>query len=550
VFSGYHLAYSNKTLPGVYVGNVSFSGLNKAMVLEKLEVLDTVLSGDWQLIVGDKTYMVNNEKIGYNFNRDVALHQLFTVGREKNLLESFRNKFISLSIGYHVLPVYDIDQKKYDEFVNNVIENATSEYINSTYKLDENDQLLVVPEVIGYTVSREKVEKALYNKYILLDSTKSEKIALTQVNPEVNSLTLVNNMPFVSDFLTRQFSILYNNQKWIPSKQEKLEIITANNELTINKNNAFLKQVVEAINNPKTVEVFEEKDGKVVKFIPANNGVEVDEKEFYQELRNSIVNPQTTFLQVPVKITEVNKGSNEFGVKELIGSGETTYYHSALNRVFNVNLAAVRVTGILVAPEEVFSFANTVGDVSAATGYKSGYIIYNNKTILGDGGGLCQVSTTLFRAALDAGLPIVSRTGHSYRVSYYEQNSDPGFDATVFVPSVDLKFKNDTGNYILIISESKPDEYYLKYSIYGTNDGRKVSITKPAITSVTPPPGSVYQDDNSLPKGTVKQVEWATWGAKVEFSRTIERQGTVVSQETFKTNYTPWANAFLVGTKE
>ena len=100
---------------------------------------------------------------------------------------------------------------------------------------------------------------------------------------------------------------------------------------------------------------------------------------------------------------------------------------------------------MLIPPGGTISYNEIVGDISAATGYQPAYIIKDGRTILGDGGGVCQVSTTLFRAGLSAGLPILERHPHAYRVHYYEEGGyKPGLDATVFAPGVDLKMKNDT----------------------------------------------------------------------------------------------------------
>ena len=142
--------------------------------------------------------------------------------------------------------------------------------------------------------------------------------------------------------------------------------------------------------------------------------------------------------------------TNRLGIVDLIGQGESYFRHSITSRIHNIDLASSRLDGVLIAPGEIFSFNQAVGEISKTTGYRDAYIIQNGRTTLGAGGGVCQVSTTLFRAALNAGLPIIERHAHAYRVSYYEQDSKPGFDATVFSPTADLKFKNDTNAYILV----------------------------------------------------------------------------------------------------
>jgi vancomycin resistance protein YoaR len=169
---------------------------------------------------------------------------------------------------------------------------------------------------------------------------------------------------------------------------------------------------------------------------------------------------------------------------------------------------------------------------------------------LGDGGGVCQVSTTFFRALLSAGLPIVERHAHAYRVGYYEENGyPPGIDATVFVPSVDLKFLNDTGHYILVQSKIDLDNLYLEFDLYGTSDGRTVSMTTPVVTNQVAPPPDLYQDDPTLPAGQIKQTDFAAWGADVSFTRTVTRNGKVIISDKYISNYQPWQAIYLRGTQ-
>jgi vancomycin resistance protein YoaR len=197
----------------------------------------------------------------------------------------------------------------------------------------------------------------------------------------------------------------------------------------------------------------------------------------------------------------------------------------------------------------VFSFNETVGEISAITGYKQAFIIKEGQTILGDGGGVCQTSSTLFRAVLAAGLPILERTAHAYRVSYYEQNYPVGFDATIFQPAPDFKFKNDTPRYVLIQMEFDEKKKYLAFSIYGTSDGRRAETSKPRIWDVVPPPPDLYIDDPTLLVGQIKQTEHAAKGAKVAFDWKVTRGEEVLVERTFYSSYRPWQAVYLRGTK-
>ena len=304
--------------------------------------------------------------------------------------------------------------------------------------------------------------------------------------------------------------------------------------------------------------VFNLQNGKVIVFTPSLDGQEIDNDAIKSELNSNFQSVVTgkiksIIIPIPVKILKpkitIDK-INNLGIKELIGEGNSLFQHSIINRVYNVTLATTRLNGILVAPNEIFSFNKALGDVSAFTGYQQAYVIENGRTVLGDGGGVCQVSTTLFRAVLNAGLPIIERHAHAYRVGYYEQDSPPGIDATVYSPSVDFKFKNDTGKYILIQTSINPDIEQLTFSLYGTSDGRSVTLTKPIVTNEVPPPPDVYQDDPTLPKGIIKQIDFSAWGANVYFTRTVIKDNKEYLSDKFTSNYQPWRAIYLRGTKE
>jgi vancomycin resistance protein YoaR len=306
--------------------------------------------------------------------------------------------------------------------------------------------------------------------------------------------------------------------------------------------------------------LFTFENGRVTAFKQSSDGRRVDMPALKNELFSKFLtvvsspSPQRITIRVPIQTVkpEVStENANSMGIKELVGRGSSLFSHSIENRVYNIGLAASRIHGSLIKPGEVFSFAKAVGDVSSLTGYKQAYVIENGRTVLGDGGGVCQVSTTLFRAALHAGLPIVERHPHAYRVGYYEQDiGAPGIDAAVYVPSVDLKFKNDTGHYLLIQSFFDPANYSLTFEIYGTKDSREVAIGDPVILSQSPAPEPLYQDDPTLPKGEVKQVDFAAAGARVYFTREVKKDGKTLISEKFTSNYQPWRAVFLRGTKE
>ncbi len=305
--------------------------------------------------------------------------------------------------------------------------------------------------------------------------------------------------------------------------------------------------------------IFNFQNGRVTAFKLSKNGQEVDVQKLKKEIVTKMSEvgkngkAKTFKLPVPVRVLEPKVSTekiNNYGIRELIARGTSSFAGSIENRAYNINLAASRINGALIAPGEVFSFNQTVGDISGLTGYKQAYVISGGKTILGDGGGVCQVSTTLFRAALNAGLPIVERNQHAYRVGYYEQDRGPGVDAAIYTPSVDLKFKNDTNKHILVQAYPDMINYTLTFELYGTHDNREVIINEPVILSTSPAPEAEYIDDPELPKGEIKQIDFAAAGANVYFTRIVKRNGEIIQDNKFSSNFRPWKAVYLRGTKE
>lgn len=296
---------------------------------------------------------------------------------------------------------------------------------------------------------------------------------------------------------------------------------------------------------------------KVTAFAQEEYGLEIHVQqalsEIYQKVEKAIINRSYTPIQINITDSLIPPAislseANSFGIRELIGSGSSDFSGSMENRIFNIEHSSSKFNGIIIKTGEEFSFNKIVGDISALTGYKQAYVIKNGKTVLGDGGGVCQVSSTFFRAALNSGLKITKRTPHAYRVHYYEQNSSPGMDATVFAPSVDFKFINNTENAILIQTLVERNLNRLTIFFYGTKDNRVVTISPVTIWDISAPPEPLYQDGPTLPNGVVKQVDWAAWGAKTKFTYEVKKNGVILQHEEFYSEYRPWQAVYLRGT--
>ena len=241
------------------------------------------------------------------------------------------------------------------------------------------------------------------------------------------------------------------------------------------------------------------------------------------------------------------------GITELVTSYTSYFRGSTDERVQNIKTAAASFHGLLVAPGATLSMADVLGNISLDNGYAEAPIILGDQTIAGVGGGICQVSTTLFRTAFYAGYPIVERYAHAYRVGYYEQTAtghDPnlaGLDATVFVPLVDFRFTNDTPYWLLMETYVNTSSYSLTWKFYSTKDGRDVQISSSGATDLVDPPDPVYIENSELPAGTKKQTDYAVQGAKVTVDRTVTRGGQVITSDHIVTKYEPWPDIYEYG---
>ncbi|NLG29296.1 MAG: hypothetical protein GX557_15410 [Chloroflexi bacterium] len=229
----------------------------------------------------------------------------------------------------------------------------------------------------------------------------------------------------------------------------------------------------------------------------------------------------------------------------LVGEGESSFSGSTPERLQNIVVATERFHGVVVPAQATFSFVAHLGAVTSAQGYSEGWVIYGNRTVLGPGGGVCQVSTTCFRAAFWGGFALVERSPHSYRVSWYEPPL--GLDAAVFAPVTDMKFKNDTDAPLLILTEVDQAKSKVYFRFYSAPTGRKVTMEDPVIGPPVPAGDPVYEEDPTLAPGTRILAERAHDGIDATIYRTVEQDGVIISRDKVYSRYEPWPARYRVG---
>ena len=282
-------------------------------------------------------------------------------------------------------------------------------------------------------------------------------------------------------------------------------------------------------------------------------GLRLDISATIDQVTALIESPESLEITLPM-IVEAPRVSSEnpetLGLKNLLHQ-ETSYFKgSSSERMQNIKVAAAKFHGLVVPPGETFSFNDHLGPVTAANGFVEGLIISGDRTAVGIGGGVCQVSTTIFRTAFFSGLEIVERWAHGYRVSWYETNSLPGLDATIYSPQVDFKFRNDTDSFILIQSYTDVRAGTLSFNFYGQATGRSVLVSEPIISNIIARGPDIYEVDPNLPIGAVQQLEWPKDGMDVQVARTVSTSdGQILHQDTIFSRYRPWQARFKIGPK-
>lgn len=276
---------------------------------------------------------------------------------------------------------------------------------------------------------------------------------------------------------------------------------------------AYLKTLSLQINRPPVEPILEIKNDRVTNFSPPQNGLTLN---LFNSTFAAIeaLDRQATSSALVVEINPPQTSlaeTNTLGINQLLATGESDFKGSPKNRVHNIKVGIGKFKGVIIKPGEEFSFNKYLGPVEAEAGFLPELVIKSNGTVPELGGGLCQVSTTVFRAAMNTGLPITQRKNHSYAVQYY---APQGTDATIYPGSVDLKFVNDTPGHILIWPYIK-DTSILVFEFYGTPDNRKVTLLKP-----------------------VQYDKKADGSLKAEWTRVVEKNFTV-STSTFKSTYLP-----------
>lgn len=548
--------YQNRFYEGIFIDNTDVSGLTVGDAKRKLKTTPTAETDTITIRANDQSVASSTAELGLHEEFDSALNQGIQFGRSQGFFQNLANIFQAWTQTKVFRSELAFDPVEVQDFVNQLAikANQPGEDPKATLK---GNTVEVTPGKMGTTIVIEETTKnilaaantptrefsapfqstgtQLTQVQIEEAKRRAEKLIGKSINGKVDVVSV--NIPDTLLVQSLAFPSGYNDAE--------LENIL----------NLFKEKIDRPAQDAKFS--YDEQTMKVKEFQPDLDGITIDTVQTKAELITALQTFEqgTEEKQIAIALPKTAKKAdvtleslNNIGLKERIGFGESYYAHSIPSRIHNVSLAAKIINNTIVKPGEEFSFNKTLGDVSKATGFQPAYVIQSGQTVLGDGGGVCQVSTTLFRALLDSGLQITKRKAHSYRVSYYELNRDPGFDATVFSGEVDLRFINDTQNAVLLHFETFPKDLYMFVSIYGTSDGRTATISEYKKWDARGAPPSVYIDDPTLPPGKLVQIDFAVGGIKAQFKHTVkDKDGNIKYENVYYSNYVPWSAKYRRG---
>lgn len=536
LFLGFKVVFINRVYPRVRVAGTDLSGYASH---EALNILKRKTNFDINLFWGTSRFTIKDTSEVWQYQPEETLKKVLIT---QNLRE------VNLPLSFH------LTQNILAEKIASIAAQINLPAAEPQIYIDWG-KIVITPGENGQLVDEDLLIENIKTKIAMHDKAPLE-IPVKQIEPKLTLKQMETLKARAEKLLGKHFTLRFEGNSWTINQELFISWLDANGwkEPLIT---AWVSDLAENVDRaPQNAYFRFVGTGRVEEFKTAKPGIVTKQNLLVKNIidQSNLIEAgeQPPDLAIPVLEIppEINTGNvNNLGIKEIVGAGYSDFSGSIPNRVYNVGHASEQLNGILVAPGDTFSFNKVIGDISAATGYKQAYVIKEGRTVLGDGGGVCQVSSTLFRAILDAGLPVEERWAHAYRVHYYENDSQPGFDATVYGPTIDLRFKNDTGNHILIETIFSKPTNKLTVNLYGTRDGRKVTIGKPRVWDVTPPPPALYQDDPSLARGVVQQVDWSAQGTKAAFDWKVTRGDEVLQERTFYSNYRPWQAVYLKGTR-
>ena len=563
---GYQLAYAGRIFPGISVAGVDVSGLAPNDAALKLsQTLSYPISGKVLFRDADKVWVASPAELGMVFDPSASALAAYEFGRSGGLFGALAGQISAGGLGADVSPVVIFDQRVAYSYLQNIAVQVNQPVVEASLRL-EGTNVVASPGQLGRLLN---LDATLIYLGSQLQSFRDGEVPLVIAEAAPKLLDVSSQAEAARNIISQPLTITVPNYREGDPGPWTYDIPVLANMLGVNVVEVGGVAQMQVGLDPTALRLtlselkiyvdrqpanarftFNDQTGQIEPIAVSNVGRVMDVEASITAINEALLrgehNVALSVSETQPAVADTATGA-ELGVTQEIIAYTTYFYGSSNERIQNIVAATEQFHGVLVAPGETFSMGNTLGDVSLENGFAEALIIYGGRTIKGVGGGVCQVSTTLFRAVFFAGYPVVERYSHAYRVSYYEKdisnNIDTnlaGLDATVYFPLVDFKFTNDTPYWLLMETYVNVESRTLTWKIYSTSDGRSVTWDTTGPSNVVPAPAPLFEENPELNKNQINQVDYAAQGADVNVTRTVWRGGQIYFSDQFQTHYQPW----------
>ena len=480
---------NNNILNGVKIEGIDVSGLSREEAKAKIEtVYNAKKEEDIILKYNDFETTISQDILETNYDLDKAVNEAISLGKDGNIITNNYNILFALLGKKNIKVDMSINEEQIKDEIENIQTNIPGTIIEPDYYV-ENDKLIITPGQEGIKISVDNL-----------------------INRIKNTLKTASS--------NQQYIEIPMDNVW----PDKIDIEKIHDEIYKEVQDAYLTE------NPITIH-------------PEVEGVDFDIEEAKKILEND-----SEQYEIPLKITKPNVTMEKIGAEAFpnkISFYSTRYDGGDVNRSTNLELACEKINDVIVLPGETFSYNKTLGERSKAAGYKTAKVYENGEVVDGIGGGICQISSTLYNAVLKANLEIVERRNHQFITSYVEE----GRDATVAYGVTDFKFKNSR-KYAIKIKASASNGV-ATIEIFGIKEDVEYQISFDTKTISTIPYTVKYIDDNTLKTGTEVVKQKGANGIVTETYLIKSLNGQVVSNTLLsKDTYSAMQRIVLRGTKK
>lgn len=566
VVIGFNISFAGKIYPGVTVAGVDLSGMeptDAASILEKS--LPFPSQGKLLFRDGEKIWLTNPSQVGFFLNPQSTASMAYQYGRNGGPSTRLIEQFKAWYMGTSIPPMYVYDESMAQLYLESIASQTDIHKVEASLTVEGVDVVLHPANTgrhLNISATLDNLEEQLHtirdseiqlvideDTPVILNVEEQADIA-RQILSQPLKLTVPSAQEgdpgpwtFEPDALARMITI----ERIKDSEGERYQVGLQTAGLQ-----SFLEGIAPQLarESQNARFIFNDDTRQLEVIEPAVIGRSLNITGTVESINQKLLTGDHKIsLDLEQTLPQVGDDATaeKLGISELVSSHTSYFYGSSTERIQNITTAAGQFHGLLVPPGATFSMGEALGDVSLDNGYAEALIIYGDRTIEGVGGGVCQVSTTLFRTVFFGGYPVIERYPHAYRVGYYELKADGGYntslaglDATVYTPLVDLKFTNDSPNWLLMETYVNQAARTLTWKFYSTSDGRTVDWHTSGLKDKVDPPDPLYIENPDLAKGEIVQVDWAVEGADVTITRTVNRNSEVLFKDTFTTHYMPW----------